>query len=210
MWRAPSGLFTRKGKGPRCLEGKKSSCQEKETQAAFQDQPGANSQTIMGTPALEIAPLQPSQWRTSHLPVSPKAMELPLHFRMNIDSPSEARSVAGARFYLMHSNSIEFIILFFPSKGNWNSKQLNNLPKVTQGRILIMMHLLLSSWARKRRKEPYELWNLAGLKPRIWEDRMGNSYPLAPGMVCSSPSSSQMPGKQAIVMSICDMILIKA
>lgn len=72
-----------------------------------------------------------------------------------------------------------------------------------------MMHLLLSSWARKRRKEPYELWNLAGLKPRIWEDRMGNSYPLAPGMVCSSPSSSQMPGKQAIVTDWHDLLRLR-
>lgn len=36
------------GKGPRDLEGKKRFCQEKVPQAAFQNQPGANSQTTKG------------------------------------------------------------------------------------------------------------------------------------------------------------------
>lgn len=65
-------------------------------------------------------------------------MGLPLPFRINMGSgSSEARPVVGARFYLMHNNPVRWIYYpFLSSQGNWNLKQLNNLPKVTKLRFL--------------------------------------------------------------------------
>ena len=72
--------------------------------AAFQNQPGAHSQTTTGSCALEMAHFSLLHKPTFGSQRSPKAMGLPLHCRLNIDSaPSKARPVLGAGFYLMHN-----------------------------------------------------------------------------------------------------------
>lgn len=71
---------------------------------AFQTQAGAHSQSTTGSRALEMAHFSLLQKATFGSQRSPKAMGLPLHCRLNVDSaPSKARPVLGAGFYLMHN-----------------------------------------------------------------------------------------------------------